>query len=94
VVKHFWAIVKGMSELDRKRLLCFVTGSPRVPVGGFAKLPGDRFTLLVSEFACPDPNGLPRANVCNNQLVLPRYKTPQIMRQRILFAIQHMEFEE
>ena len=38
VIKEFWSIVRGYDEEQKRRLLEFVTSSPRVPVGGMGKL--------------------------------------------------------
>ena len=36
--RHFWEIVASMSEEQQKKLLLFVTGSDRVPVGGVSEM--------------------------------------------------------
>jgi len=38
VRKWFWSLVRSLSEEEKALLLKFCTGSPRVPVGGFASL--------------------------------------------------------
>ena len=38
VIQWFWKIVEGMSQDELKHLLHFVTGTFKVPVGGFAHL--------------------------------------------------------
>ena len=36
--RDFWEIVRGFSEGEKRRLLEFITGSDRIPLGGMAKL--------------------------------------------------------
>ena len=36
--RHFWDIVATLSEDQQKKLLLFVTGSDRVPVGGVSEM--------------------------------------------------------
>ena len=41
----FWQIVAEFEEVERAKLLQFVTGSSRVPISGFAALRGELFSL-------------------------------------------------
>ena len=36
--RNFWEIVRDFSDTQRKRLLAFITGSDRIPLGGLSKL--------------------------------------------------------
>lgn len=38
VCRNFWEIVREFDETQKKRLLQFITGSDRIPLGGLAKL--------------------------------------------------------
>lgn len=50
MVQWFWKLVEGMSQDELKHLLHFVTGTFKVPVGGFAHLYGSngpqKFTIM------------------------------------------------
>lgn len=47
----FWQFVREMDNEKRARLLQFVTGTCRVPVGGFAELMGIKmFSLFLRQF--------------------------------------------
>lgn len=46
-VQWFWQFVKSLDNEKRARLLQFVTGTCRVPVGGFAELMG---IILIFEY--------------------------------------------
>ena len=38
-----------------------------------------------------DPESLPKAHTCFNQLVLPTYKTKQQLKDKLLYAIKNSE---
>lgn len=38
VCRHFWEVVASMSQDQQEKLLLFVTGSDRVPVGGVSEM--------------------------------------------------------
>ncbi|ETO26449.1 hypothetical protein RFI_10689 [Reticulomyxa filosa] len=87
--RWFWETVQDMDKEERALLLQFVTGTSRVPLGGFANLPGmngnQRFQIHSS--AQPDET-LPSAHTCFNQLDLPRYSTKGILKEKLLLAIR------
>ena len=68
------------------RLLQFVTGSCRVPVGGFDDLPGGRFQI---RFTSKTSNvySYPVAHTCENWLDLPPYKDKETLKQMLLEAM-------
>lgn len=45
-IAWFWRVVRELDHEQRSRLLQFVTGTCRVPVGGFIALTGARASLL------------------------------------------------
>ncbi|KAA6310785.1 MAG: hypothetical protein EZS28_056246, partial [Streblomastix strix] len=63
-----------MEDDERAKLLQFVTGTTRLPPGGFAKLIGSsgprRFTIFRSQKPL---TFLPSSHSCFNQLDLPVY---------------------
>lgn len=73
----------------RRQFLLFVTGSPRLPVGGFAAL---QPRLTVVQKVVPSSEGdkadsyLPSASTCHNYLKLPNYTSKEVMRDRITWA--------
>lgn len=48
----FWQWVREIDNEKRARLLQFVTGTCRVPVGGFAELMGEHSPLLRNFLIC------------------------------------------
>ena len=49
-IQWFWQFVKSLDNEKRARLLQFVTGTCRVPVGGFAELIGRVFVVSPTVF--------------------------------------------
>ncbi|KAL5254865.1 hypothetical protein ACHWQZ_G014342 [Mnemiopsis leidyi] len=94
IVKWFWKIVEEMDNEKRARLLQFVTGSSRVPISGFSGLRGSStvnsgprpFTIhLVNSMS---GGSLPKAMTCFNRLDLPEYVSFEVMRNKIITAIE------
>jgi len=81
-------ILCEMSAVEVATFLKFVTGSPRLPVGGLARL-NPRLTIVQKrpeEGVSPDAY-LPSVMTCANYVKLPDYSTKEVMRQRLLTAI-------
>lgn len=77
-----------MSEFDHEQqrlFLSFITGSPRLPVGGFKAL-RPRLTVVRKNVSKPDEE-LPSVMTCQNYLKLPPYSGVDICRSRILTAM-------
>ena len=43
LLSNFWEIVREFTDMQKKQLLAFVTGSDRIPIGGLSKL---RFVIV------------------------------------------------
>ncbi|TQS37775.1 hypothetical protein Golomagni_01736, partial [Golovinomyces magnicellulatus] len=82
-VKLFWKVMKSLDDPDRRRVLKFVTSSPRAPLLGFSE--------LNPSFSIRDSGGdgirLPSTSTCVNLLKLPRYSSEDILREKLLYAI-------
>jgi len=77
-----------MTSHEVATFLKFVTGSPRLPVGGLARLT-PRLTIVrksPEEGISPDAY-LPSVMTCANYVKLPDYSTKEVMKQRLLTAI-------
>eukprot|EP00434_Breviolum_minutum_P001439 symbB.v1.2.001267.t1/scaffold65.1/size366479/14 len=83
VVKVFWRVVHGMSEIWRRKLLLFCTGCDRVPILGLKAL-----NFVISRSSV-ELDHLPTANTCINQLNLPEYPTEEMMLGRLRSALEH-----
>lgn len=86
VIQNFWEIVSELSDANQSKLLCFTTGSSRLPVGGFSQL-NPKFKLVLG----PKTTSLPVAHTCFNMLVLPQYESKEMMREKLLKAIEETE---
>uniref|UniRef100_A0A8C9RD69 E3 ubiquitin-protein ligase HACE1 n=1 Tax=Scleropages formosus TaxID=113540 RepID=A0A8C9RD69_SCLFO len=88
IIQWFWEVVHSLTQEERVLLLQFVTGSSRVPHGGFAYLMGgsglQKFTIAAVPYTA---NLLPTSSTCINMLKLPEYPTKEILRDRLLVAL-------
>uniref|UniRef100_A0A8C1B7G0 E3 ubiquitin-protein ligase n=1 Tax=Cyprinus carpio carpio TaxID=630221 RepID=A0A8C1B7G0_CYPCA len=87
----FWQFVKEIDNEKRMRLLQFVTGTCRLPVGGFADLMGSNGPQKFCVEKVGKENWLPRSHTCFNRLDLPPYKSYEQLKEKLLFAIEETE---
>ncbi|KAJ1439350.1 hypothetical protein B484DRAFT_323607 [Ochromonadaceae sp. CCMP2298] len=88
VIVWFWEALTSFNREERASFLQFVTGTSKVPLGGFANLQGMRGTQRFSiHKAYGDAGLLPTAHTCFNQLDLPAYSTRDELREKLLMAI-------
>eukprot|EP01121_Diplochlamys_sp_Union-15-3_P013783 TRINITY_DN4327_c0_g1_i1.p1 TRINITY_DN4327_c0_g1~~TRINITY_DN4327_c0_g1_i1.p1 ORF type:complete len:456 (+),score=72.59 TRINITY_DN4327_c0_g1_i1:89-1456(+) len=89
-VLWLWQAVKELSQKELKRFLHFVTGTTKVPIGGFNHLYGStgpqKFTVMHSK-----RTGLPTAHSCFNRLELPEYASFEELKKNLLFAIKETQ---
>ncbi|KAM6082015.1 E3 ubiquitin-protein ligase HACE1 isoform 5-T5 [Chlamydotis macqueenii] len=88
VIQWFWDVVEELTQEERVLLLQFVTGSSRVPHGGFAHIMGgsglQNFTIAAVPYTA---NLLPTSSTCINMLKLPEYPSKEILKDRLLVAL-------
>lgn len=82
-IRYFWEIVNEMSPQEKSKLIKFVTSVSRAPLLGFAVL-NPKFGIRNSG---RDVTRLPTASTCVNLLKLPDYQNKQIMKEKLLYAI-------
>ncbi|XP_029361302.1 itchy E3 ubiquitin protein ligase b isoform X2 [Echeneis naucrates] len=87
----FWQFIKEMDNEKRMRLLQFVTGTCRLPVGGFADLMGSNGPQKFCIEKVGKDNWLPRSHTCFNRLDLPPYKSYEQLKEKLVFAIEETE---
>ena len=90
-------ILMKMTNEERKMFLLFVTGSPRLPIGGFKNLyPKLTVVMFQSEYNentmnfgnfNPDRH-LPSVMTCQNYLKIPNYSNISILKEKLFFAIR------
>lgn len=82
VIKWFWQAMSELGAEEQSKMLQFVTSSPRAPLLGFS--------YLVPGFCIHRAEGdirLPTASTCMNLLKLPHYKSLDVMRQKLRYAL-------
>ncbi|CAF1080148.1 unnamed protein product [Rotaria sordida] len=84
VIQWFWQVFHKMNETEKKKFLLFLTGSDRVPVFGWSQtLP------MTIQRSHTDNMHLPVSHTCFNTLDLPAYSSKEILKAKLLEAIQH-----
>uniref|UniRef100_A0A7N8X190 E3 ubiquitin-protein ligase n=1 Tax=Mastacembelus armatus TaxID=205130 RepID=A0A7N8X190_9TELE len=87
----FWQLVKEVDNEVRLRLMQFVTGTCRLPLGGFAELMGSNGPQKFCIEKVGKDTWLPRSHTCFNRLDLPPYKSFEQLKEKMLFAIEETE---
>lgn len=82
-IKLFWKVMHAMDDTDRRKVLKYVTSTPRAPLLGFSQL-NPRFSIRDSS---GDEERLPSTSTCVNLLKLPRYKTEKTLRDKLTYAV-------
>ncbi|KAK6386233.1 ubiquitin-protein ligase (E3) [Exophiala oligosperma] len=82
-VQLFWKALQEMDDDDRRKVLKFVTSTPRAPLLGFSHL-NPRFSIRDSS---GDQERLPSTSTCVNLLKLPRYGDIETMKEKLLYAV-------
>ncbi|XP_056646971.1 E3 ubiquitin-protein ligase Su(dx) [Diorhabda sublineata] len=90
-VAWFWQFVKQSDNEKRARLLQFVTGTCRVPVGGFAELMGSNGPQRFCIEKVGKESWLPRSHTCFNRLDLPPYKSYEQLVEKLTYAIEETD---
>uniref|UniRef100_A0A8C2B3X3 E3 ubiquitin-protein ligase n=1 Tax=Cyprinus carpio TaxID=7962 RepID=A0A8C2B3X3_CYPCA len=87
----FWQLVKEVDNEVRLRLMQFVMGTCRLPLGGFAELMGSNGPQKFCIEKVGKETWLPRSHTCFNRLDLPPYKSYEQLKEKLLFAIEETE---
>ncbi|OQU96181.1 HECT-domain-containing protein isoform 1 [Cladophialophora immunda] len=82
-IQLFWKVLQDMSDEDRRKVLKFVTSTPRAPLLGFSHL-NPKFSIRDSS---GDQDRLPSTSTCVNLLKLPRYEDLKTMKEKLLYAV-------
>jgi ubiquitin-protein ligase E3 C len=82
-VQLFWRVMHELEDRERRDVLKYVTSTPRAPLLGFSQ--------LHPPFSIRDGGGdedrLPSASTCVNLLKLPRYRTADVLKSKLLYAV-------
>ncbi|GCB72634.1 hypothetical protein scyTo_0006394 [Scyliorhinus torazame] len=86
-VRNFWEVFGNLEEEKKKRFLAFLSGSDRLPVGGIQSF---QIAIINTRSSEPD-SSYPRAYTCSRSLDLPNYSSIEILREKLLHAIESGE---
>lgn len=89
-IQWLWQCIREFSSEERALLLQFVTGTSKVPLDGFASLPGMRGNVQIFSVhrSHANTNSLPTSHTCFNQLDLPEYESLEMLRDRLSLALR------
>ena len=82
-VQMFWKVMQNLNDADKKKVLKFVTSTPRAPLLGFGNL-NPKFSIRDSG---NDQTRLPSTSTCVNLLKLPVYRDEKVLKERLLYSV-------
>ena len=87
-IGYLFNTLASYSEEEQRNFLQFVTGSPRLPIGGFAGLTPSLTIVKKQGDASQIPDSyLPSVMTCVNYLKLPEYTSEFILREKLFTAM-------
>lgn len=81
LIESFWEIFEEYSLDDQKKLLMFIMGNERMPVGN-----NENSKLIIIRNGC-DTDRLPSSQTCFNTLLLPEYSSEEKLKKKLGQAI-------
>ncbi|KAI9024603.1 hypothetical protein DFJ74DRAFT_665598 [Hyaloraphidium curvatum] len=86
-----WEAVQAMDGAERALLLAFWTGCSALPLGGFAGLRtlDGRIGMFIQVDAYTNTDRLPTSSTCFNRLVVPKYPSGAVLKEKLLIAIHY-----
>jgi len=81
IIRYFWEVFFELTLAKKKKLIQFITGNDRLPVGG-----SKRLNLTIMRNGC-DTERLPSSQTCFNTLLLPEYSSKEKLRSKLEKAI-------
>jgi E3 ubiquitin-protein ligase HUWE1 len=89
VIQRFFGVIRDWSQDNLTKLLQFVTGCPRVPLGGFSQLNVRGTPIIIARV--PNSDRLIASHTCVNTLDLPEYETEEEMNEKLLYAVSNCQ---
>ncbi|CAG5095477.1 Similar to Trip12: E3 ubiquitin-protein ligase TRIP12 (Mus musculus) [Cotesia congregata] len=88
-IRFLFEVMSEYNSEEQRQFIQFVTGSPRLPVGGFKSLtPPLTIVRKTFDASMKTDDFLPSVMTCVNYLKLPDYTTLEIMREKLRIAAQ------
>jgi len=88
VVSYLINTLVSFDVEQRRRFLLFLTGSPRLPIGGLRSM-RPKFTIQRKTNLDVADHYLPSVNTCFLFLKLPEYSSEEITREKLLLAMDN-----
>ena len=88
ILNYLITFMTKLNKIQRKQFLLFITGTSRLPVGGFKTL-NPKFTVVkrtCNSYENPD-DFLPTVMTCQNYLKLPEYSNYQVLEKKLFLAM-------
>jgi E3 ubiquitin-protein ligase TRIP12 len=88
-VRNLLQTMSQYTPEERRDFLQFITGSPKLPIGGFKSLT-PMFTVVCKPAEPPytSDDYLPSVMTCVNYLKMPDYSTSDVLREKLNVAVQ------
>ncbi|GJD05995.1 E3 ubiquitin-protein ligase TRIP12 [Galdieria sulphuraria] len=88
-VQYLFQVLSKYNLEEQRMFLTFVTGTPRLPIGGLSAL-NPRLTIVkrTPEAGRSPDECLPTVMTCTNYLKLPQYSSYEIAKERLEYAIR------
>jgi E3 ubiquitin-protein ligase TRIP12 len=88
-IQYLFQVLSSYSTAEQRQFIQFVTGSPRLPVGGFKALnPPLTIVRKTTDSSLSPDNFLPSVMTCVNYLKLPDYTSESVMREKLNIALK------
>ncbi|XP_073447024.1 probable E3 ubiquitin-protein ligase HERC6 [Dendrobates tinctorius] len=81
---RFWRVFHQLPLEKKKAFLYFITGNDKI-----SALLVQNVCMKVSSFGVPNESYLPEANTCSRLLLLPEYSTNDVLRRKLLLALEY-----
>ncbi|XP_074040259.1 E3 ubiquitin-protein ligase ctrip isoform X3 [Leptinotarsa decemlineata] len=87
VIRFLFEVLSSYDREEQRMFVQFLTGSPRLPVGGFKSLSPPLTVVRKTLEANMNPDDyLPSVMTCVNYLKLPEYSSIEVMREKLRIA--------
>ena len=84
-IKRFWEVIKEFTDEEKRKFLAFCTGCDRAPINGLGSI-----KFYISKHGDNDLF-LPSVHTCFNHLLIPDYSSKEILREKLIKAINNSE---
>lgn len=86
-IQYFYDILSNYNREEQRLFLQFVTGTPRLPTGGFKALTPALTIVRKKVDGNQDPDEyLPSVMTCVNYLKIPEYSSREVMKAKLRMA--------